>query len=96
MDPLSYADDITFCCPSVGGLNYLLNLCQDFATSNIITFSTKRTICIKYGECVKADECVTLNGDEVTWHNEVRHLGNHFEYKLRDIIDSGYKCWSGQ
>ena len=56
--------------------------------------NSKKTIYIKYGDCVKADDCVMLNGDVVTWHNEVRHLGNHFDNKLSDIIDSGNKCWN--
>ena len=47
---LAYADNITISCPSRRGLNRLLYICQSFALSNNITFNTKKTMCIKYGE----------------------------------------------
>ena len=56
MGALSYADDITLSCPSVQGLNKMMNSCSDFSTNNCITFNVKKTICIKYGESIKLTE----------------------------------------
>ena len=46
---LSYADDITIMCPSIGGLNELLKICYSFAQRNSIIFNNKKTVCIKFG-----------------------------------------------
>ena len=32
IEALSYADDTTLSCPSVQGLNTIMNICSDFAT----------------------------------------------------------------
>ena len=49
MGALSYADDITIMCPSIGGLNEMLKICHSFAQSNSIIFNNKKTVCIKFG-----------------------------------------------
>ena len=46
MGALSYADDITIMCPSIGGLNEMLKICHSFAQSNSIIFNNKKTDCI--------------------------------------------------
>ena len=53
MGALSYADDITISCPSLYGLNIMLDICNNFAHENCITFNTKKTVCIKFGELIK-------------------------------------------
>ena len=55
MGALWYADDITLTCPSLYGLNCVLEICNQFAKNNHITFNTKNTntLCIKYGEARK-------------------------------------------
>ena len=80
MGALSYADDITLTCPSVHGLNKMMNMCSDFVTNNFITFNAKKTKCIKYGESVRLSEHVILDGNVISWHTGVRHLGNFFNY----------------
>ena len=42
MGALSYADDITIMCPSIGGLNEMLKICYSFAQSNSIIFNHKK------------------------------------------------------
>ena len=66
MGALSYADDIALSCPSVYGLNKMMNICSGFATNNFITFNAKKTICIKYGESVKLTEHVILDGNVIS------------------------------
>ena len=60
MGALIYVADITLGCPSVQGLNKMINICSHLATNNFITFNAKKTICIKYGEFVKLTEHVML------------------------------------
>ena len=43
MGALSYADDITISCPSVSGLNIMLDICNNFAHENCITFNIKNS-----------------------------------------------------
>ena len=71
-----YVDDITLSCPSVQGLNKLMNIYSDFTTNTFITFNAKKTICFKYGESVKLTEHVILDGNVISLHTGVRHLGN--------------------
>ena len=82
MGALSYADDITLISPSLYGLNRMLDICNKFAIDNFIIFNSKKTICIKYGEDVRVSEQVFMNGRLLSWHSEVRHLGNFFNNRL--------------
>ena len=61
MGALGYADDITLTCPSLYGLNSMLDICNQFAKNNHVIFNTKKTICIKYGDAVKPQEYAKLN-----------------------------------
>ena len=51
MGALGY--DITLNCPSLYGLNSMLDICNQFAKNNHVTFNTKKTIYIKYGDAAK-------------------------------------------
>ena len=46
---LSYADAITFIAPSVRSVNQMLKLCDNYATVYNVTFNSKKTVCIKFG-----------------------------------------------
>ena len=62
MGALSYADDITIMCPSIGGLNEILKTCYSFAQSNSIIFNNKKTVDIKFGtEIVKNEKAVIIH-----------------------------------
>ena len=93
---LAYADDITISCPSRRGLNRLLYMyiCHTFALSNDITFNTKKTMCIKYGELVKDSEKITLDRVQLKYCETVRHLGNFFNNDNNGTSDINYKCSS--
>ena len=62
MGALSYAEDITLISPSVYRLNCMLDICNKFSIDNFITFYSKKTICIKYGEDVSVSEQVFMSG----------------------------------
>ena len=59
---LSYADDITLLCPSIRGLNKMLDICNSFADMYDIKFNAKKSLGIKFG------------GQQVM--SEVLYLGN--------------------
>ena len=40
---LGYADDIVLLCPSVSGMNKMLNICSDYAERHSIPFNTKKS-----------------------------------------------------
>ena len=50
MGELSCADDITISCPGSYGLINMLDIYNNLAHENFITFNTKQIICIKFGE----------------------------------------------
>ena len=89
MGALSYADDITLSCPSVYGLNQMMNICSDFATNNFIAFNANKT---KYGESVRQTKYVILDGNVISWHTGVRHLGNFLNNCLYINMDTNRKC----
>ena len=67
MGALGYADDITLTCTSFYGLNYMLDICNQFSLNNHVIFNTKKTICIKYGDTVKPQECAKLIDTHLSW-----------------------------
>ena len=44
MGALGYADDSILTCPSLNGLNSMLDICYQFAKNNHVIFNTKKTI----------------------------------------------------
>ena len=70
----------------------MLDICNQFAKNNHVIFNTKKTICIKYGDAVKPQEYAKLNDTRLSWGGNVRHLGNFFDSKLVNNVDSFHKC----
>ena len=89
---LSYADDITLSCPSIRGLNRMLEICNSFAAEHNLIFNTKKSLGIKYGDPVCASETIYLGGKKIRWESSVCHLDNYFDTKLSDMIDYKIKC----
>ena len=48
MGALSYADDITLIAPSIGGLNEMLKLCDNYVTVHNVMFNSKKTVFITH------------------------------------------------
>jgi hypothetical protein len=85
-----YADDVTLLAPTRQGLQRMLQICQDFASSHSMLFSTdptpskSKTKCLLFSRDKSADQIpnVKLNGDNLPWVNTAKHLGNHLSSKL--------------
>ena len=43
---MSYADDITLSCPSIRGLNRMLDICNKFAAEHYLIFNSKKSLAI--------------------------------------------------
>ena len=69
-------------------------LSHSFALSNNITFNTKKTMCMKYGEPVKDSEKIILDRVQLKYYETVRHLGNFFNTDNNCTSDINYKCSS--
>ena len=61
---LSYAEDITLICPSICGINNMIDICCEYGKEYDITFNpTKIKYGIKYGNKVELNELVVINGN---------------------------------
>ena len=56
MGALSYADDITISCPGLYSSNIMLDIPNNFAHDNFVTFNKMKTVSIKFGELIKTQE----------------------------------------
>ena len=91
MGALSYADDITLIAPSIGGLNEMLKLCDNYATVYNVIFNSKKTVCIKFGNEVIRNEAAFLNNQPLKWNEKVRHLGNIIDKDCTELADCVFK-----
>ena len=82
MGALSSADDITIISPSIRGLNKMLSICAEFAHNYCITFNCAKSMLIKCGNKLSDCEKVKLQGNEIPWVDQIRHLGN-FEHIIK-------------
>ena len=62
---ISYADDITLSCPSIRGLNRMLDICNKFAAEHYLIFNSKKSLAIKYGKEVNNTEYVLLGQNRI-------------------------------
>ena len=85
---VGYADDVKLLCPSINGLQSMINVCENFADEFDVTFNTKKTMCICYGSDNNATlRQVSFNGVKIPWQSTVKHLGNVLMYNLHDEAD---------
>ena len=80
---LGYADDLLLLSASRSGLQSMVKICENFADSKCLAFSTNvdpsksKTKCIIFSKKkVKDVQPILLNGDPLPWVVEVKHLGN--------------------
>ena len=88
---LGYADDIVIMSPSIRGLNEMIRVCESYADEYSLLFNEQKTVAIKFGDNFKSNCHVILNGKQVEWKEEVRHLGNIISSTLPDAPDCALK-----
>ena len=83
-----YADDLKVLCPSVGGLQKMINICEKFGQEFDVMFNAKKTVGICYGNIsTPTIRHVYLNGVPIKWENSVKYLGNILSQNLSDAAD---------
>ena len=88
---LSYADDITLLSPSLQGLQYMVNICEEYGKEFHVTFNDKKTIGMVFGASNVDCKAIQVNGNNVTWATNAKHLGNVVDHKLSDLNDINAK-----
>ena len=72
----------------------MIDICSQFADDYCITFNSKKSMCIKFGEKLRAQEKVILKNTEISWVTTIKHLGNYLNTTLTDEIDCRMKMSS--
>ena len=90
---LSYADDINLLCPSIRGLNKMLDICNSFADMYEIKFNAKKSLGIKFGGQQVMSEVFILVKVELNG-SVVKHLGNYMNSDMTVKTDCDMKCSS--
>jgi hypothetical protein len=88
---LAYADDLILLCPSVKGLQSMINQCEIFGTEISVTFNDRKTECIKFGNIIKDFPSLYMSGNQLQWRKQVKHLGNILSSDMTDASDISYK-----
>ena len=89
---LMYADDVTLICPSVTGLQQMVDICLKFGMENSIVFNNKNTVCVDFSRVQHTDvKCIIVNRKQIPWSKTVRHLGNILQFNLDDTPDIALK-----
>ena len=76
-----YADDIVLLCPSIDGLQNMVNTCLRYAKTHNLTFSThenptkSKTKCMAFLQKNRELKNINLNGKPLPWVESVKHLG---------------------
>ena len=82
---LSYADDLTLSVPSIAGLRKMLEICGEYGEEFSVDYNPTKTVCMAFSRRkVDVKPNVQLCGITLKWVDNVKHLGNHLEYNLRE------------
>ena len=88
---LSYADDITLLSPSLKALQYMVNICEEYGKEFNVTFNDKKTTGMVFGTSNVNCKAIQVNGNNVDWVSNAKHLGNVIDDKLSDLKDINAK-----
>ena len=88
---LSYADDITLLSPSLQGLQYMVNICEEYGKEFHVTFNDKQTTGMVFGASNGNCKAIQVNGNNVDWVTNAKHLGNVVDNKLSYLKDINAK-----
>ena len=90
---ISYADDLTLLCPSIQGLQLMLNVCEAFAQQYGMQYNPDKSICINFCKKTNVDLKVklTVAGKILPWSTKVKHLGNILTSNLSEGAEIMHK-----
>jgi len=77
---IMYADDLILLSPLLCGLQYMIDICSDYATDSSLVFNAKKTVCRP--TIVNKPKCfisgVSMDNDEIKFTDHFKYLGVHF------------------
>ena len=92
---LGYADDLSLLCPSLKGLQQMLDICSEFGKEYDMKYNPVKTECIRFGRRnLDTDFSITLNAQRLKWVKEIKHLGNYIMYNLDETLEISKKSQS--
>ena len=91
---LGYADDLFLLCPTLDGLQKMLNICERYANSHNLQFSTdpnpqkSKTKCIGFLQKERGLPNLKLCGNNLPWVKTGKHLGTRIDGDTRSILSN--------
>ncbi len=75
---VGYADDITLLAPTVTSLNYMLDICQNFAEAYDVLFNASKSRLLYFSKAKSLPDIspITFNGSVIEVVKHEKHLGN--------------------
>ena len=92
MNHLNYADDAVLLAPTVGGLQVLIEKCNDFAKTNDMIYNIKKSFCSAYVPKMYSNlhiPAVTLGQEPLRWVTQHKYLGVIVNNQGNDEADMG-------
>ena len=89
LNHIFYADDLCIMSASPAGLQYILNICEKYASDNDIVFNGKKSVCIVFKPDrykLKSPDIV-LDGAKLEYVENAKHLGVILNKKCQDDND---------
>jgi len=74
-----YADDILLLCPSVTGLQDMLDKCSETAKYLSLEFNVDKCHCVAVGKRCSGINSMTLCGNSIEWCDAVKYLGVYLQ-----------------
>ena len=82
---IGYADDLFLTCPTLDGLQKMLNVCEKYASDHNVCFSTdpdpnkSKTKCMAFLQRKRNIRKLSLCGNPLPWVESGKHLGAKIE-----------------
>jgi hypothetical protein len=85
---LAYADDITLLCPTLNGMQKMLDICETYANDYNILFNGKKSQLLLFNGrgCNVNKGILKIFGDELKYCNNAVHLGHFISVDDREFI----------
>jgi exonuclease III len=92
---VGYADDVELQCPSIKGLQILVDTCSEFGEDYGVLYNSKKSMCMVFSIGKQTDLStmpkIYLNGKALSWVNKVKHLGIYLTSDLSEDEDIRHK-----
>ena len=81
---IGYADDLTLLSPTVTSLSKMIKICEEFSNEYNVKYNPDKTVCLLFSKKDQPGVNVVLNGQNVSWVNNVKHLGNFLDCDMSE------------